>query len=61
MHSATQLARHPAGLTAENVAEKYHVEREAQDRFAAASHAKAAAAQVGGLEAKGAEGAEDAR
>lgn len=36
-----------AGLTAENVAEKYHVEREAQDRFAAASHAKAATAQVG--------------
>lgn len=35
-----------AGLTAENVAEKYHVEREAQDRLAAASHAKAAAAQA---------------
>lgn len=28
------------------MAEKYHVEREAQDRYAAASHAKAAAAQV---------------
>lgn len=37
-----------AGLTAENVAEKFHVEREVQDRCAAASHAKAAAAQVQG-------------
>ncbi|PRW57879.1 3-ketoacyl- thiolase peroxisomal [Chlorella sorokiniana] len=36
------------GLTAENVAEKFHVEREVQDRFAAASHAKAAAAQASG-------------
>lgn len=37
-----------AGLTAENVAEKFHVERKVQDRCAAASHAKAAAAQVQG-------------
>ncbi|PSC73107.1 3-ketoacyl-thiolase peroxisomal [Micractinium conductrix] len=36
------------GLTAENVAEKYGVPREEQDRLAAASHAKAAAAQASG-------------
>ena len=36
------------GITAELVAEKYGVTREAQDAFAAASHAKAAAAIAGG-------------
>jgi len=32
------------GLTAENVAKKFHVERAAQEAFAIASHQKAAAA-----------------
>ncbi len=32
------------GLTAENVAKKFHVERDAQEQFALASHQKAAAA-----------------
>lgn len=36
------------GITAELVAEKYGITREAQDAFAAASHAKAAAAIAGG-------------
>jgi acetyl-CoA C-acetyltransferase len=36
------------GLTAENVAEKYGISREAQDEYAARSHAKAAAAQEEG-------------
>lgn len=35
-----------AGITSENVAAQYGVSREVQDTFAAASHAKAAAAQV---------------
>ncbi|KAL4441837.1 hypothetical protein ABPG77_003753 [Micractinium sp. CCAP 211/92] len=34
------------GLTAENVAERFGVSREVQDRYAAASHSKAAAAQA---------------
>ncbi|MDR1028128.1 MAG: thiolase family protein [Clostridiales Family XIII bacterium] len=37
------------GITAENVAEKYGVTREAQDEFAYDSHMKAAAAQRSGL------------
>lgn len=37
------------GLTAENVAERYHVSREEQDAFAAHSQMKAAAAQDNGL------------
>ncbi|HEY2774387.1 MAG TPA: acetyl-CoA C-acetyltransferase [Candidatus Binatia bacterium] len=36
------------GITAENVAAKYGISREAQDEFAAASQAKAAAAQASG-------------
>ena len=36
------------GVTAENVAEKYGIEREAQDRFALASQLKATAAQKNG-------------
>ena len=36
------------GITAENVAAKYGITREAQDEFAAASQAKAAAAQASG-------------
>ncbi len=36
------------GITAENVAEKYDVTREAQDEFAAASHRKAAEATAAG-------------
>lgn len=38
----------PMGLTSENVASKFRVDREKQDRFAAASHRKAAAAQQAG-------------
>jgi acetyl-CoA acyltransferase 1 len=38
----------PMGVTAENVAEKYHVTREAQDQMGVASHAKALAAQKAG-------------
>lgn len=38
----------PMGITAENVAEKYGVTRERQDALAAASHAKAVAAQKAG-------------
>ena len=37
------------GVTAENVAEKYGIEREAQDRFALASQQKATAAQKNGV------------
>jgi acetyl-CoA acyltransferase 1 len=37
-----------AGLTAENVAEQFHVAREVEDKVAAASHAKAAKAQAEG-------------
>lgn len=36
------------GITAENVAEKFGIERQAQDEFAAASQAKASAAQQAG-------------
>lgn len=36
------------GITAENVAEKYHVTREDQDAFAVRSHRRAAAAQAAG-------------
>jgi acetyl-CoA acyltransferase len=36
------------GLTAENVAKKFHVERKAQEEFALASHRKAAAADLSG-------------
>jgi acetyl-CoA acyltransferase len=36
------------GQTAENVARKYGIERDAQDRFALASHQKALSAQAGG-------------
>ena len=38
----------PMGLTAENVAARYGVDRAAQDAFAHRSHAKAAAAQAAG-------------
>jgi acetyl-CoA acyltransferase len=37
------------GETAENVAERYHVGRDRQDRFALTSHQRAAAAQQAGL------------
>lgn len=36
------------GLTAENVAKKFHIERKAQEEFALASHRKAAAADLTG-------------
>jgi acetyl-CoA acyltransferase 1 len=39
----------PMGITSENVAEKWNVSREVQDAMAAESHAKALAAQKGGL------------
>lgn len=38
----------PMGITAENVAERYHVSREEMDSFAVESHRKAAAAQAAG-------------
>lgn len=38
----------PMGITAENVAKRFNVSREDQDAFAAASHAKALAAQQSG-------------
>lgn len=41
-------ASYPMGLTAENVAEKYHVSREDQDAFGALSHQKAHHAQTTG-------------
>lgn len=41
-------ASYPMGLTAENVAEQYHVSREDQDAFGAASHQKAYIAQTSG-------------
>lgn len=37
------------GVTSENVAEKYNISREVQDRFAVESHRKAALAQKSGL------------
>jgi acetyl-CoA acyltransferase 1 len=37
-----------AGMTSENVAAKYGVSRETQDKFAAQSHARMAAAQQAG-------------
>ena len=36
----------PMGVTSENVAAAFHIDRRTQDAFAAASHRKAAAAQV---------------
>jgi acetyl-CoA acyltransferase 1 len=39
----------PMGITSENVAERYNVTREDQDRFAAGSHQKASKAQKAGL------------
>lgn len=39
----------PMGITSENVAEKYQVDRKTQDEFAVLSHKKAAAAQKNGL------------
>ncbi|VVT49909.1 uncharacterized protein SAPINGB_P002504 [Magnusiomyces paraingens] len=39
----------PMGITSENVATKYDISREAQDKFAAASYVKAAKAQDAGL------------
>mmetsp|Transcript_56984 Transcript_56984/g.105361 ORF Transcript_56984/g.105361 Transcript_56984/m.105361 type:complete len:427 (-) Transcript_56984:127-1407(-) len=39
----------PMGITSENVAAKWQISRETQDEFAAASHAKAVAAQKAGL------------
>jgi acetyl-CoA acyltransferase len=38
----------PMGITAENVATRFHIAREDQDRFAADSHRKAAEAQAAG-------------
>lgn len=37
------------GLTAENLAEQYHISREAQDAFAALSHQRAHAAEAAGI------------
>lgn len=38
----------PMGITAENVAERYHISRQEQDQLAVESHQKAAAAQKAG-------------
>jgi acetyl-CoA acetyltransferase family protein len=42
----------PMGLTAENLAKKYSISREDQDRFALQSHQRALAAQDAGIHAK---------
>ncbi|PWG00564.1 acetyl-CoA C-acetyltransferase [Levilactobacillus bambusae] len=39
---------YPMGITAENVADQFHVSRDQQDQFALASHMKAAAARESG-------------
>jgi acetyl-CoA C-acetyltransferase len=44
-----KIANVPMGVTAENVAEKYQISREDQDKFAAESHQKASKAQKEGL------------
>jgi len=44
-----RIAKINMGMTAENVAEKYHITRETQDRFAYESHMKASKAQKAGL------------
>ena len=46
---AAQACLLPMGITSENVAEKFGVSREKQDRFSADSHIKAARAQSSGL------------
>jgi acetyl-CoA C-acetyltransferase len=43
------LCGYGMGMTAENLAEKYRISREAQDQFAAESHARAARAQDAGI------------
>ena len=53
MPSPTLYAKNPAaymgmGVTAENVAQRWQITREAQEQFALASHVKAAAAQKAG-------------
>ena len=44
-----RIAKIPMGMTAENVAEKYNISREDQDKFACESHMKASTAQKAGL------------
>ena len=48
-HEAARNCLIPMGITSENVAKKYGITREQQDKFAAASHLKAAAASKAGL------------
>jgi acetyl-CoA acyltransferase 1 len=48
-HNLASTCLMPMGITSENVAEKYGVSRDAQDTMAVESHAKAVAAQKGGL------------
>jgi acetyl-CoA C-acetyltransferase len=47
--TADRIANLSMGETAENVAEKYHISRKDQDRFALNSHQKASMAKRGGL------------
>lgn len=49
LHARRPEAYIGMGDTAENVARKWEISREAQETFAVASHRKAAAAQAGGL------------
>ena len=46
--TTSELGSCVAGVTSENVAAKYGVSRETQDKFAAQSHARMAAAQQAG-------------
>jgi acetyl-CoA acyltransferase 1 len=47
-HDTARSCLTPMGITSENVAEKFNISREAQDRMAADSHAKALRAQAEG-------------
>lgn len=47
-HDGARNCLIPMGLTSENVAEKFRISREEQDKMATASHAKASAAQERG-------------
>jgi len=48
-HDKASTCLMPMGITSENVAEKYGIPRDVQDKLAANSHAKAAAAQKAGF------------
>ena len=48
LEDLTNMCLDCAGVTSENVAAKYNISREVQDKFAAQSHARAAAARASG-------------